>query len=309
MRKVLAIVLMVVMLASMMLLPVSASNTGKIWTDKTEYLEGEMVHVYFEFPAADTNRQIWVYKGEAVRENRVWVISATGTENHGLHPIFWHDTGTSMATPGDYTMVVMNKTTGEAYSPKLSSTFKIKANPGLTRTPTISLDKAVYSFDSIMTVSYDGITDALPYDKIIQITLYDSDDFPASSDPIYLWDTRNYIGINGTLEIDLSELDLWAGEFYAILESNDESMDLSYSKVDFTVADGQIAEEPSEMPSNEVESTEPAGENTPTPAPETTTAPQNEGGDNTLIVVVLVIAGVVIAALAAVVVILLKKKK
>lgn len=325
MKKVFAFVFTVMMIASMALVPVSASSGGTIATDKSEYLEGEMIHVEFEFPAKDTERQIWIYKGEIKMENRIWVVSATGTANEGYHPIFWPEN--TIATPGDYTMVVMKKN-GDAYESDITATFTVKANLNLSRRPTISLDKDTYGLEDIITVRYDGVTDALPWNKILQITIYDDMDFPASNAPIYLWDTRVYNGISGSLEIDLAEFDLWEGDFYAILESNDESMDLSYSRVDFKIADtnssatnapeqggdktpeqgGDETPEMSPTPSEGTDATVPPT-TTDEPSVVPTQAPTKTQSDNTLLYVVIGIAAALGIALVVVVVLLVKKKK
>ena len=326
MKKVFAIVLTVMMLCCMMI-PVHASSAGEIGTDKAEYLEGEMIKMYYEFPAKDPDRQIWVYKNSVAEGNRVWVISATGVSNEGYHPLFYP--ANTLATPGDYIMKVVKKN-GDAYSHDITATFKVKANPGLNRTPSISLDKTTYNLGDIIKIHYDGITDALPYDKILQITFYDSMDVPVSSDAIYLWDTRTYIGISGTLEVDTSELDFWADSYYAILESNDESMNLSNTRVDFTIADPDLNTQApatdapaTQAPATDAPATQAPATDVPapdaptddsaiaTPVVDGTETPENGGqrGNNTVLFLVIGISAALFVALVVVVILLIKKKK
>lgn len=329
MKKVFAIVLAVMILCSMMLVPVSASNDGEIGTSKAEYLEGEMVEMWYEFPAGNKDRFIWVYKTTDL-ENAVKIISATGTSGTGLSPL-WYPSYLENGKPlsaGDYVMKVTNSK-GVPYTPEVTATFKINSNPSLTRNPSISLDKTTYGLTDTMVVSYDGVTDALPYNKTLQVTIYDSEDFPASSEPIYLWNTREFIGISGELEIDLSDFDLWTGDFYAVLEFSDEYMDMSHTRIDFQIVDtnststtapgaSQIPDAGNDATVPPASTNEPVGDETNAPADgevgsqpsvEPTQAPEEKSGGNTLLYVVIGIAAVLGIALVVVVVLLVKKKK
>lgn len=325
MKKLFAIMLTIVILFGMMMVPVSASSAGKIGTDKAEYLEGEMIKMYYEFPSKDADRQIWVYKGSVAEENRVWVISATGLENEGYHILFWPEN--TLATPGDYIMKVMKKN-GDAYSADITATFKVKSNPNLTRTLSISLDKTMYNIDDTIVISYNGVTDALP-NKTVQVTIYDEVGIPATDTPVYLWDTRTFNGISGTIEIDMTEMDFWAGNYYAIIESADPEADYSYSKIEFTVADYDLATDapadetetpadPTEAPATQAPVTDapatdaPVEDITEAPAtPDATEIPEkdNQGGNNTVLFVVIGIAAALLVALVVVVILLIKKKK
>ncbi len=331
MKKVFAMVFAVMMLCGMMLIPVSASSDGSISTDKTEYLEGEMVEISYEFSAADTNkkRSIWIFKDNDL-VNPVKIMSATGKSGKGLTP-YWYPNYAEGGKPlqaGNYVMKVMDENS-VPHTPEITATFKVKANPGLTRNPSFSLDKSTYNLTDTIVVSYDGITDSLPYNRTLQLTIYDDVDFPASEEPIYLWDTREYNGISGELEIDLSDFDLWTGDFYAVLEFSDEYMDMSHTRIDFQIVDtnststtapgaSQIPDAGNDATVPPASTNEPVGDETNAPADgevgsqpsvAPTQTPEEKSGGNTLLYVVIGIAAVLGIALVVVVVLLVKKKK
>lgn len=325
MKKLFAIVLAVVILCSMLLVPVSASSSGEIGTDKAEYLVGEMVEFYYSFSAKDSNRQIWIYKGSVAEENRIWVMSATGLENHGLHIEVWPEN--TLLTPGNYIMRVADKSTKEL-DPNITATFTVKDNPDLDREVGISLDKTTYNLDDTIVVSYKGITDALPK-KALQITFYDENDIPANETPIYLWDAQEPAKMSGTIEVDMSELDFWAGSYYAVVEMQGFAIDYSSTRIDFTVVDpSSTTEAPAtDAPATDVPTTDapatdapvtdapatdaPATEipNDGTEAPVATEQPDGNGGSNVMLWVVVGIAGALLVALVVVVILLIKKKK
>ena len=325
MKKLFAIVLAVMMLCSMMLVPVSASG-GEIGTDKAEYLVGEMIEFYYSFSAKDANRQLWIYKGSVAEENRIWVMSATGLENHGLHLEVWPE-GT-LLTEGNYIMRVADKST-KVLDPNITATFTVKANPNLDREVGISLDKSTYNVDDTIVVSYKGITDALPK-KALQVTFYDENDIPVNETPIYLWNASEPAKMSGTIEVDMSDMDFWSGSYYAVVEMQGFVIDYSSTRVDFTVVDPDLATEApvtqapvtqapateapaTEAPATEAPATDAPSEETETPADETIAPTDggsvNKSGSNVVLWVVVGIAGALLVALVVVVILLLKKKK
>lgn len=328
MKKLFTILLAVTILCSMMLVPVSASN-GEIGTDKAEYLVGEMVEFYYDFPAKDSNRQIWIYKGSVADDNRIWVMSATGLSNHGLHIEVWPEN--TLLTEGSYIMRVADKTTKEL-DPTITATFTVKANPNLDREVGISLDKNVYNVDDTIVLSYKGITDALPK-KALQVTFYDANDIPANDVPIYLWNASEPAKMSGTIEIDMTDYDFWSGSYYAVVEMQGFAIDYSSTRIDFTVVDPDMSTEApatnvpttnvpvTDAPVTEAPATDaPATDAPVTEAPATddasasvpvTDAPDGDSnnGSNTVLWVVVGIAGALLVALVVVVILLLKKKK
>ncbi len=273
MKKVLAMVLAVLMLVSLMLVPVSASSSGRIWTDKTQYLEGEMIRHYYEFPATDSNRCVWVFKDTDL-VNPVKIFTASGLEGSALST-YWYkksDEGGTPLRPGNYIMKVTDLD-GNPCSPEISTTFKIKSNPRLTRQPSIALDKSVYNLEDTIILSYDGITDALPYNKTVQVTIYDELGIGISEEPIYLFDENNFNGISGTITLDMSEMDFYPGPHYAVIEMEDNYIDYSHTRIDFTVVDPAAA---TEAPATEAPATNAPATQAPATQAPATQAPATE---------------------------------
>lgn len=332
MKKVFAMFLTAMVLCSLMMIPVAAApSDGEISTEKSEYLEGELIKVNYRFNSADSTkkRRINIYKDSVSDDNFVWAMSATGTEGSGHHIYFWSlpDGKAALSSPGTYIMKVVNGFNGD-YGKEITSTFTIKANPNLVDKPTIALTQKVNSLEDMLQIRFNGITDAvirlkdeleddgtqLPYTLTVKI--YDDVDFPVTQ--VLLWNGVDYLGISGVVELDPTEL--WEGDFYMLLESDDPTLDLSNTRFDFSMVSQLEAE--TEEPTNKPETTpattpETTPESTPTsdvqtqaPASPTASVDASKGDSgNTVLWIVIAVAGVLIVALAVVVVLLLKKKK
>ncbi len=332
MKKVFLMFLAVMVLSGLMMIPVTAApSDGEISTDKSEYLEGELIKVSYRFNSADSTKQrrINIYKGSVSDDNFVWAMSATGQEGSGHHIYFWSlpDGKAALSSPGTYIMKVVNGFNGD-YGKEITSSFTVKANPNLVDKPSIALTKKVNSLEDMLQIRFNGLSDGVirlrdeyeedgtrkPYTLTIKI--YDDVDFPVTQ--VLLYNGNDYLGLSGVIEFDPTEL--WEGDFYMLLESDDPTLDLSDTRFDFSMV-SQLEEE-TEEPTNEPEMTpettpETTPESTPTsdvqtqaPASPTASVDASKGDSgNTVLWIVIAVAGVLIVALAVVVVLLLKKKK
>lgn len=299
MKRVFAVLFAALLLCGIMLTPVMATSDEYVTTDKEEYVEGEMIHMSYSFAAKDSERQIYVYRDSIAEENLVWVISATGKTNSGYHVLFWPEN--TLATPGNYIMKVVKKGGGD-YGKDITSTFTVKENPDLDRNPSISMEETEVLLDGTLTFNYSGITDAIGWNSYpLKVVLYDEDDFELEQ--WNLWDGSEWAGVSGTIEYECAEL--WQGDFYLSLVSEDPNLDLSEARVDFSIVDEVETATPSATP----EATE---ESTPTPTPTVTSTDDGtdtDNGDSTPWIIVGIVAALVVVVGAVVVVIVFKKKK
>lgn len=306
MKKVILWMLAVLMLAGMLAVPVWADEEF-VKTEKSEYLEGELIKVSYQFLDEDSDRRIYIYKDSVSEENRVWVVSATGLEGGGHHVYFWYDTEHAGAAgkadkPGKYIMKVVNKD-GSDYDRNIGGTFTVAANPEKDELPQIYLEKTEYGAEETLQIFYKGISDVIGYQNTLKIVLWDSYEFPVEE--FVLWNGSTYAGLSGVIEYDLSEL--WEGEFRVTLETTDELLQLGDSEATFTVGSGS-GEDATGAPATEIPVT-------PAPATEapaqTAKAPAQETKqkDSAGWVLPVVIVGAVVLAAAAIIAVLLKKRK